>query len=159
VTDAIRPLEETVREEIGPLVTALGFTLIEVNVFRSKGVRTVKLVIYRPAGVGIDDCAAVSRSVHPRLELMSELGVCSLEVSSPGIGRVLKDAAEYEIFRGRGASVLIIDESEWHTGIIDHTDEANLFLRSEGKTMGIPLQNIKRVKLAFVKEEGNSHVL
>jgi ribosome maturation factor RimP len=155
----MRPLEVTVRDEITPLVNALGFTLIDVNVFRSKGARSVRLVIYRPAGVGIEDCAAVSRSVHPRLELMDELGECTLEVSSPGVGRLLKGPAEYEIFRGKGAAVLRQGESEWLMGIIDHTDEQSLVVRSEGKTVNIPFDKIKRVKLAFVKEEENSHVL
>ncbi len=155
----MRPLADAVRDEITPLITALGFTLIDINVFRHKGACSVRLVIYRPSGVGIDDCAAVSRSIHPRLELMSELGDCSLEVSSPGIGRLLKGPAEYEIFRGRGAAVLLEGESEWRKGVIDRTDERALYLRSEGKTMELPLDTIKRVKLAFVNEEENSHVL
>ncbi len=156
--NATRPLEETIRGEIAPLVNALGFTLIDVNVFRSKGVRSVRLIIFRPQGVGVEDCAAVSRSVHPRLELMSELGDCSLEVSSPGIGRLLKGPVEYEIFRGQGAAVLVEGESEWRKGLLDGVDDASLIIRSEGKTVKIPIDKIKRVKLAFVQEE-NSHVL
>jgi ribosome maturation factor RimP len=159
VPNAMRPLTDAVREEITPLVHALGFTLIDVNVFRSKGARAVRLVIYRPEGVGIEDCAAVSRSVHPRLELVSELSGCSLEVSSPGIGRILKGPAEYEIFRGRGGAVLIEGRSEWLPGVIDGTAEGALVMKSEGKTVNIPFDKIKRVKLALVKEEENSHVL
>jgi len=159
VPNAMRPLVDAVREEISPLVHALGFTLIDVNVFRSKGARAVRLVIYRREGVGIDDCAAVSRSVHPRLELMDELSGCSLEVSSPGIGRILKGPAEYELFRGRGAAVLREGHSEWLKGVIDRTEEGALQMKSEGKTVSIPFDKIKRVKLALVKEEENDHVL
>ncbi len=153
------PLDDRVRTEITPLVEALGFSLVDVNVFRGKGVRSVKLVIYRPEGVNIDDCARVSRQVHLRLEIMEELGACTLEVSSPGIGRRLKGPAEYEIFKGRGAVVLVAGESEWRQGLIDHTADTGLFLKSEGVIVKIPFEQIKQVKLAIVKEEGQSHVL
>jgi ribosome maturation factor RimP len=159
VQNSMRPLDDRVRYEITSLVQALGFILIDVTVFRGKGVRSVKLVIYRPAGVSIDDCARISRQVHPRLEIMEGLGDCTLEVSSPGIGRKLKSRTEYEIFRGRGVSVLVEGESEWRQGLIGHTGEASLFLRTEGAVMEIPFERIKQVKLAFVKEEGHNHVL
>jgi ribosome maturation factor RimP len=153
------PLDGRVRDEITPLVTALGFSLIDVTVFRGKGARQVKLVIYRPAGVSIEDCARVSRQIHPRLEIMEALGDCTLEVSSPGVGRRLKSPAEYEIFRGRGATVLVEGESEWRRGVIDHSDEKSLFLKHEGTVVEIPLSRIKQAKLAMLKEEGHHHVL
>jgi len=159
VLNGVRPLNDRVREEITPLVQALGFSLIDVNVFRGKGARSVKLVIYRPEGVGVEDCARVSRQVHPRLEIMDALGDCTLEVSSPGIGRRLKGPAEYHIFRGRGAAVLVEDESEWRQGLIDHAGDVSLFLKREGAIVEIPYEQIKQVKLVFIKEEGHNHVL
>ena len=152
--NGIRPLDDRVREEIKPLLEALGFILIEVNVFRGKGARQARLVIYRPEGVSIEDCARVSRQVHPRLEIMEELGDCSLEVSSPGIGRQLRGPSEYEIFKGRGVKALLTGESEWREGMIDHVDDKSLFLKAEGVIVEIPLEQIKQVKLAFVKGEG-----
>ena len=56
----MRPLDDRVRDEITPLVQALGFTLIDVTVFRGKGARSVKLVIYRK-----DWATAPWRCRHP----------------------------------------------------------------------------------------------
>jgi ribosome maturation factor RimP len=149
----MRPFEDHVRSEVAPLIEAMGFSLIDLNVFRSKGARQVKLVIYKPEGVSIADCARVSRQVHPRLEIMEELGDCSLEVSSPGIGRRLKDPAEYKIFQGHSVAVLIIDESEWRRGRIDHADNKSLFLEAGGEIVALPYEKIKQVKLSLAKGE------
>jgi ribosome maturation factor RimP len=154
----MRPIADRVREVISPLMEALGYVLLDVTVFRHRGRSAVKMTIHRAAGVGIDDCAQVSRQAHPLLETMEELGDCSLEVSSPGAGRLLKGPAEYGIFLGRGAEVLITDESEWRKGVIHQADGNHLFLKREGAIVQIPYEKIKRVKLAFVKEEGGSHV-
>ncbi len=147
-------LAREVDKEIRPVILAMGFTPVEVNVGRTKNQSLVSLVIYRKQGVSIDDCAAVSRNIHPRLELIPDLGNFSLEVSSPGIGRIFKSREEYDIFQGRAVSVLTVDNSEWIDGIIERADQDRVYLNRNGEVMDIRFDLIKKARLEFSQQEG-----
>jgi ribosome maturation factor RimP len=98
-------LEDFVRQE----VDALGFDLIE---FRRGGtarrpVLDVRIDRRDGAKVTIDDCAHVSRAIEPRLDASGLVGdAYVLEVSSPGVERPLRHAADWRRFAGRRARVL-----------------------------------------------------
>lgn len=98
-------LEDFVRQE----VDALGFDLIE---FRRGGtarrpVLDVRIDRRDGAKVTIDDCAHVSRAIEPRLDATGLVGeTYVLEVSSPGVERPLRHAADWRRFAGRRARVL-----------------------------------------------------
>ena len=109
--------EQELLELVTPIVEAMGFRLVELGLHRSRGGSRVHVVIYRPEGVGVDDCAALSRNLKPRLELAAGLGEVGLEVSSPGLDRVLKDPVEYEIFKGRGLRLWLRDAEDWLDGV------------------------------------------
>jgi ribosome maturation factor RimP len=152
-------LTEKVSKEIEPVMRALGFVPVEVHVGMIKGQSLVSIIIYRSGGVGVDDCAQVSKLVYPKLELIQDLGNFSLEVSSPGIGRIFKSREEYNIFRGKSVSILRQGRSEWINGIIDCVDEEAVFLKSKGKQLVIKFDAIKKTKLENSLEEGKEHVL
>jgi ribosome maturation factor RimP len=150
---------ESVRELVEPLVRGMGYALVELAVGRRTGTTVVSVVIYRGEGVGIDQCADVSRLLLPRLETMEGIPGVSLEVSSPGIERVLKSPAEYTVFAGRGIRLLIDEEKEWRTGIIDHVEGGTLWVRMGGETRGFALAGIRKARLdhsAEVEEDKNA---
>ncbi len=63
---------------------------------------TLRVVLDRPEGVTVDDCATVSRQLSALLDV-SDFGRRRylLEVSSPGLDRKLTRPQDYERFRGR----------------------------------------------------------
>jgi ribosome maturation factor RimP len=149
-----RQLAEQVSAEIGPVIAAMGFDLVEAHVGAAKNQSLVSVIIYRKDGVGIDDCAAVSRNIYPRLELIENLGNFSLEVSSPGTDRVLKNRNEYDIFLGRMVSVLTNESNEWINGIIDHVNDDSVYLNKKGDVVSIRFDTIKKTRLENSFEEG-----
>lgn len=90
-------------------LTPLGFELVEINRGGSKARPVLDVRIDRLDGqkVQVGDCAAASRAIEARLDaepsLISTRYV--LEVSSPGMERPLRKAAEWKRFVGRKASV------------------------------------------------------
>ncbi|RPJ04229.1 MAG: hypothetical protein EHM28_13805, partial [Spirochaetaceae bacterium] len=118
----------------------------------------VSVVIYRKGGVTVEDCTQVSRTIQPRLELLTDLGSFQLEVSSPGMSRELAGRTDYDIFQGRGVAILLDGESEWLRGIMERTDSDNLFLRVGEDLNIIPFGNIRRAKLTMIEGE-NKNVL
>ncbi len=58
------------------------------------------------SSVTVDDCARASRAIEARLDAGQQVGErYALEVSSPGLERPLRTAAEWRRFVGRTASV------------------------------------------------------
>ena len=142
-------LEQAVRAEIEPTVTALGYALVELSIGRRKGVSNVVLVVHRPAGIGVEQCAEVSRAIMPRLALVEGLADAALEVSSPGIERTLKSPAEYGIFQGRGLRVLPAEGGEWIGGVIVGWRDGTLALDTPGGKREFPEGSIRRARLDY----------
>ncbi len=141
-------LQDFVRQE----VEALGFDLIE---FRRGGtarrpVLDVRIDRRDGAKVSIDDCAHVSRAIEPRLDASGLVGeTYVLEVSSPGVERPLRHAADWRRFAGRRARVL----SEALEGRVE-VDIVGI--EDDGGTEIAVMRDLKgaehRVALADVKE-------
>ena len=136
-----------VREAVEPVLAGMGFALVEMTLGRRKGITRVSVVIYRQGGVGVDDCAEVSGMLLPRLETIEGMGDISLEVSSPGIERTLRDPAEYTIFAGRGVRILAGTETEWRGGIIERVDGGTLWLRTGREIEGFAIADIRKARL------------
>jgi ribosome maturation factor RimP len=145
-------LTREVRDAVAPVLSGMGYALVELAVGRRKGITLVSVVIFRREGVGVDDCAAVSELLLPRLETMESLPDVSLEVSSPGIERTIRDAGEYAIFQGRGVRILVGDQTEWQSGIIDRCDKGTLWLRKSKELIGFALADIRRARLDYSVE-------
>jgi ribosome maturation factor RimP len=144
--------EKDVRDAVGPLLAGMGLFLVELSVGRLKGATRVNVVIHRKEGVGIDDCADVSRLLLPRLQTMEGLLDVSLEVSSPGIERTIRSQAEYEIFLGRGVRILSGTDTEWIGGIIDHVEGGALWLKKGKEKRGFALGEIRKARLDYSVE-------
>ena len=71
-----------------------------VDVQASNGGRVLRLFIDKPGGIDVEDCAAVSRQLSRVFEVEG-LDYDRLEVSSPGLDRPLRKAADFERFAGQ----------------------------------------------------------
>jgi len=96
---------QKIRELLEPTLAHLGYEVYSVEQLGSGG-RTLRISIDRATGVTLDDCEKVSLVAGPILE-QSELigGQYTLEVSSPGAERPLRERWEYERFSGRKVNV------------------------------------------------------
>ncbi|MFO7892968.1 MAG: ribosome maturation factor RimP [Longimicrobiales bacterium] len=98
-----RSLSEVLEER----TEALGFELVEYERTGSKNRPVLRVRVDRPdaepgEGVGLDDCARISRSLEEYLDELETLpGNYVLEVSSPGVERPLVRSRDFERFAGR----------------------------------------------------------
>jgi ribosome maturation factor RimP len=147
-------LEHVVAAELD----ALGFDLFELRRRGSKSRPVLDLRIERRDGsrVSVDDCARVSRALEARLEaerLVGEQYV--LEVSSPGIERPLRGAADWRRFAGQAAVVtapsLPAGKAEVTIVAIEgETGEEVAVLRDErGAEHRVRLAEVSQARLAF----------
>ena len=140
-------LNDQLRCEVEPIVSGMGFTLVELRHSRSKNQNHIILVIYRPEGVGVNECAAISKNLYPRLELIDGLDNLQLQVSSPGLDRVFKSREEYSIFRGRNVKIMLHGETEWIRGKIEGIEAGELSLQTDGETQRVKVDEIRKAKL------------
>lgn len=140
-------LDDQLHCEVEPIVSGMGFALVELRHNRSKNQNHVILVVYRPEGVGVNECAAISKNLYPRLELIDGLENLQLQVSSPGLDRVLKSEEEYSIFLGRDVKIMLHGETEWLRGKIESVEEGKITLQAGGEMQSIQLDEIRKAKL------------
>jgi ribosome maturation factor RimP len=95
-------VEEQVRQIVDRVAASYGVEVWDVE-FRGTGgkSRMLRVFIDKPEGVTHQDCENVSREVSTILDIEDPIkGSYVLEVSSPGLDRRLRGAADYERFRG-----------------------------------------------------------
>lgn len=93
--------EETIQALLAPTVEALGFDLWGLEVLSQGRHSLLRLYIEGENGVSIDDCAAVSRQVSGVLDVEDPInGEYTLEVSSPGVDRLLFVPDHYAAYIG-----------------------------------------------------------
>ena len=148
-----------VTELAAPFAASLGLELVEVE-YRQEGRQMVlRLYIDREGGVTLDDCASVSRELAEILDVEDFIhGHYNLEVSSPGLNRPLKKAADYERFTGRLVKIRtfepLTDDSgnkrKTFQGLLLGLEGGVVRLKlTEGQTAGIPLEKVAKANLEF----------
>jgi len=143
----------------GPILASLGLELVELEYKREGRTMVLRLFIDRDGGVTLDDCAAVSRELSEILDVEDFIREhFTLEVSSPGLNRPLKKAADYERYRGRLIRIktfeLLPDDAgnsrKTFLGELLGLDGGIVRLKlTEGQTAGIPLEKIAKANLEF----------
>jgi len=145
-----------------PVIADIGFRLVQVRITGDRGC-TVQIMAERPDGtLGIDDCTAISRALSPVLDVEDPVsGKYVLEVSSPGIDRVLVRPSDFEKWAGHTAKIEVksmIDGRKRFKGVLDgfEDDEVRLIYElQEGEEpviIGLPIKEISLARLIMTDE-------
>ncbi len=140
-------MEEQLYDELAPIVSGYGFTLVDLRAQIVKEVLHVHAVIFTAGGVGVDDCAAVHRMIAPRLEALYPDRDLNIEVGSPGVDRTIRLPREYRIFQSKGVRVYSKAEQQWLGGIIHDSDEHEVVIVRGGVQQRIPFADIQKARL------------
>jgi ribosome maturation factor RimP len=95
-------VEEQVREIADRVAASQGLEVWDVELRGTAGKsRLLRIYIDGPEGVTLENCENVSREMSTILDIEDPVkGAYTLEVSSPGLDRKLRNAADYERFIG-----------------------------------------------------------
>ncbi|MDR1419281.1 MAG: ribosome assembly cofactor RimP [Treponema sp.] len=149
---------DSLYNSLEPVAGGLGLSLVEAAVSRKGESVQVRLVVYRKAEtgadgrrrsgyVGIDDCSAFHRAVLPLLERAFPGTDYSLEVSSPGIDRRIRDGAEFAHYKGERIRCYRTDISDWSEGILESSDNAGIMLGGKDGPLRLDYEVIAKAKL------------
>ncbi len=147
VVDYITPEKISHFCDCEPLISGLGYNLVELSVFQRQSTWQIKIVITAPQGVGIADCTKVHRAIFTRLEAVLATQDLNIEVASPGLDRIFKNAYEFSVFTEKQVKVWNSDISDWMQGVIISSDTVSVRLRTEAGEITIPYNKIAKAKL------------
>ncbi len=145
---------ETVRGMVDPILLDSGYDLVDVEYLRGPGGMVLRLIIDKPGGVTIDDCADVSHLVGDLLDVEDPIPCpYNLEVSSPGINRPLKKPQDFKRFAGQKVYVQTSEPVEGRRrfkGILLGMEQGEISLEAGDRVWKIPLECIRRARLDII---------
>jgi len=134
----------------GLLETTLGGMGYElVGVERPAKGRLLRIYIDKPGGITVDDCAAVSNQVG-RVLAVENVAYDRLEVSSPGLDRLLKGERDFARFAGHKARVKVrmaVDGQRNFVGVVRDAGAGRLQLEVDGRLLSLEIGNVETARL------------
>ena len=150
-------LRDQLRELLAPVVAGLGYTLWELEYLPQSGGGMLRIYIDSPrdsseGGISLDDCERVSRGVSETLDAADPIpGHYTLEVSSPGLDRVLRTREHFERFAGERVKLEMMQPIEGRkrfAGRLLGVGERDITLELESGRISLPIDDIHRARLA-----------
>jgi ribosome maturation factor RimP len=147
-----------VRQVIESTAVGLGYELVDVELANHG--RQLRVFIERPGpdhaaaggdrpGVTLADCERVTRQLQRVLEVEGvEYG--RLEVSSPGLDRVLKRPADFRRFAGSRAEVRLRvprDGRRRFVGVLRAASDEGVDLEVDGAVVSFPFSDMQKARL------------
>jgi len=133
-----------------PLAADAGMEIIEIE-FRREGRggrKVLRLYLDKEGGPNLDELARVSRQLSDLLDDYNAIGEpYTLEVSSPGVNRLLKRVEHFARFVGKRIRVRTRETVEGRRsflGLLKAAGEGEIVVWQEGAEFHIPLSLIER---------------
>lgn len=144
-------LEQNLKDMLTPAIEDLGCELWGIECQRAGRFMTVRLFIDKEGGVGIEDCADVSRQVSAILDVEDPItDKYNLEVSSPGLDRPLFTLAQFERFVGQDVSIHlripVADRRKWQ-GKLEKVDNDMITLVVDGQEQVFVFGNVQKANV------------
>jgi ribosome maturation factor RimP len=144
-------LRERLAGLVEPLLGQLGYELVELEYSGGHGSGTLRVFIDRPAGVNIDDCELVSRELSALLDVHDPVPVAyRLEVSTPGLDRVLRTPTHFARYAGARVTVELAVPREGrrrYTGRLLQSDAEGIELEVDGTRVNLRYPDMGRARL------------
>ncbi len=136
---------------VEPVCDAEGAELVHAEYQVEPGGKVLRLYIDKPDGIGLDDCAAISRQVSDLLDIYIEGDQqYRLEVSSPGSNRPLGKPDDFTRFKDHAARIQIaeaINGQKKFKGILNGIQNGIVTLLVMGKPVALPYEKITKARL------------
>jgi ribosome maturation factor RimP len=134
-----------------PMVASFGYELTDLEVRTGGRDGVLRLFIDKPDGIGLHDCADVSRQVSASLDVEDPIpGHYVLEVSSPGLDRRLTKVEHFQRFTGELVRVKLrfpIDGRRNYRGSLTAATAESIEVEIDGESYCLPMATIESARL------------
>ena len=146
-------IEERVESLIGPRIESLGYRLYDVEFVKEGKDFYLRVYIDKDSGISLEDCEAVSNGIN---EVLDEADYIKeeyfLEVSSPGVERVLKKDRHLKENIGNKVQVKLFKPlagKKVFEGLLESFSDDNICIKIESQILEIERSNIGQIKTVF----------
>ncbi len=148
-----RATESTVSEIVEPIVASQGMELVAVEYKREARGCVLRIYIDKKGGVSLDDCVLVSNEVGTVLDVEDLFqSPYTLEVSSPGLNRILKKERDFKRFKERPVRIRTynaIGKRRNFKGRLLGCTRGSIQIEVGGQVLHISLSNVAKANLEF----------
>lgn len=146
-------LRDQLVELLQPVVASLGYELWELEYAAQSGGGLLRLYIDSAHGIKVADCERVSRAVSETMAVSDPItGRYTLEVSSPGLDRVLTKPEHFVRFTGeqvRLETTAAVNGRKRFVGRLTNVSEGLITLEIEGGAVSVPIAGIHKARIAL----------
>ncbi len=137
---------------IEPGIRSLGYELVGVEFQTgSKGGSLLRVYIDSTQGISAEDCQKVSYQVSGVLEVEDPIpGHYTLEVSSPGLDRLLFRPEDFERFAGQQVKLKVaypIEGQRKFKGLLLGMQDRNVVIKQDDMEISLPFDQVEQARL------------
>jgi ribosome maturation factor RimP len=144
-------LEQRLIQMLESPVESLGFELWGIEFVRAGKHSTLRVFIDHENGITVENCAEVSHQVSSILDVEDPITTeYNLEVSSPGMDRLLFKPSQYEKYLGEQVSLTLrmaVNNRRKYKGVITRIEDEMLVLVVDGNEETVAFANIQQANL------------
>lgn len=147
-------IEEKVEKLLRPIIEKEGYELYDVEYSKEGKNYFLRIFIDNEKGIDLNDCEKVNDAITDILDEENYIKEqYFLEVSSPGIERILRKDKHLEQNIGKQINVKLFKKDEngkkEYLGILKKFDEQNINMEQEEQEIKIERKNIAQVKTVY----------
>ncbi|HBL18345.1 MAG: hypothetical protein A2X36_15390 [Elusimicrobia bacterium GWA2_69_24] len=141
-----------IEKSVGDMLALEGVELVDLRFLQEHGRWVLRFFLDKHAGITIDDCERLSDRIGSFLDAEDAIphAYC-LEVSSPGLDRVLKKAKDFERFAGHPVKVRLKASPEGgrrrFTGYLKGLEDGKVVVENGPDSVRLELAAIEEARL------------
>lgn len=146
-------IETKVEQLLVNTIESIGYDLYDVRYEKEGKDNYLRIIIDKPKGIDINDCEKVNDAIN---DILDEADYIKeqyfLEVSSPGLERVLRKDKHFEKQLGNEISLKLfkpINKQKELIGILEEYNKDELTIKVDDTTLKINLKDIAIAKTVF----------
>lgn len=143
-------LNKEIEDKIDKLMQSLQCDLYDIAFLKENDTDILRIsILAKDGNTTLDKCQEASELLSPLLDVYDLIkDKYTLEVSSPGIERVLKDVRNFRLSVGEEVKVKTESKDEFRA-IIKEANEEGVVFKTEEEERFYPYTSLKKVKTIF----------
>ena len=147
-------IAERVEALVSPCITELGYRIWDVEYVKEGAEWYLRITLDSDDGIDIDDCEKVSRAINPIIDEADPIeDFYYLEVSSPGLERVLRKQEHFEASIGCEIEIRLFapdeNKKKAYTGTLVAYEEDSITVDVAGENVKFALNKVSKVETVF----------
>ena len=150
---SVNNIETKVENLLKDVIQNLGYELYDVIYAKEAKDFYLRIIIDKKDGIDLDDCEKVNDAINDILDEADYIkDQYFLEVSSPGVERVLRKPKHFQSQVGNEILIKLfkpLEKQKEFTGILKSYSEEELILTQDDKEIKIEVKNIALARTVF----------